>query len=78
LPLQLKRQGALSKGLLLVAILGGISMIMSLAGTLYPVPVPPYSWLPYLYFAYLLITLAFFFRSRQKRSAAATALEDFS
>jgi amino acid transporter len=78
LPLQLKRQGALSKGLLLVAILGGISMIMALAGTLYPVPAPPYSWLPYLYFVYLLITLVFFFRSRQKRSVAATALEDFS
>jgi hypothetical protein len=64
--------------LLLVAVLGGISMIMALAGTLYPVPAPPYSWLPYLYFVYLLITLVFFFRTRHKRNAVVSALEDFS
>jgi amino acid transporter len=67
LPLQLKRQGALSMGLLVVAILGGISMVMALAGTLYPIPAAPYSWLPYLYFFYLLVTLVFFFRTRNKR-----------
>ena len=55
-------------GLLLIAILGGLSMVMTLAGTLYPVPDAPYSWLPYLYFAYLLIALAFFYRGRQRRS----------
>jgi amino acid transporter len=78
LPLKLKRQGALSMSLLVVAILGGISMIMALAGTLYPVPAPPYSWLPYLYFVYLLVALVFFFRTRHKRNPVATALEDFS
>jgi amino acid transporter len=78
LPLKLKRQGALSMTLLLVAVLGGISMIMTLAGTLYPVPAPPYSWLPYLYFVYLLITVVFFFRTRHKRNAVVSALEDFS
>ena len=41
-------------------------MVMALAGTLYPVPAAPYSWLPYLYFVYLLITLIFFFRTRRK------------
>ncbi len=78
LPLKLKRQGALTAPLLAVAILGGGSMVMTLAGTLYPVPAAPYSWLPYLYFAYLLVTLAFFFRSRQKRNAGVSALADFS
>jgi amino acid transporter len=78
LPLQLKRQGALSMTLLVVAILGGLSMVMALAGTLYPVPAPPYSWLPYLYFVYLLITLVFFFRTRHKRNAAARAIEELS
>jgi amino acid transporter len=66
LPLQLKRQGALSVALLGTAILGGVSMVMALAGTLYPVPAAPYSWLPYLYFVYLLITLVFFFRTRRR------------
>lgn len=78
LPLKLKRQGALSLTLLVVAILGGISMVMALAGTLYPVPAPPYSWLPYLYFVYILITLVFFFRTRHKRGAVVSALKDFS
>ena len=64
LPLKLQRQGALSPTLLVVAVLGGVSMVMTLAGTLYPVPAAPYSWLPYLYFAYLLVTLAFFYRRR--------------
>ena len=54
----------------LTAILAGISMVMALAGTLYPVPAAPYSWLPYLYFVYLLIALLFFFRTRRKRPAA--------
>ena len=49
LPLKLKRQGALSMTLLVIAVLAGMSMVMALAGTLYPVPAPPYSWLPYLY-----------------------------
>jgi len=78
LPLKLKRQGALSKPLLAVAILGGASMVMALAGTLYPVPDAPYSWLPYLYFVYLLVALAFFFRTRQKSSSVAAAIEDLS
>jgi amino acid transporter len=78
LPLKLRRQGALSMALLTVAILAGISMVMALAGTLYPVPAPPYSWLPYLYFVYILITLVFFFRTRNKGNAVASALKDFS
>ncbi len=78
LPLQLKRQGALSMSLLVIAILGGVSMVMALAGTLYPVPDAPYSWLPYLYFAYLLIALVFFFRTRHNRDTAVKAIEEFS
>jgi amino acid transporter len=78
LPLQLKRQGALSTPLLLTAVLGGLSMIMALAGSLYPVPPPPYSWLPYLYFVYLLITLFFFFRTRPRRGPTAGAMGNFS
>jgi CHASE2 domain-containing sensor protein len=70
LPLQLKRQGALSMGLLVIAILGAVSMVMALAGTLYPVPAAPYSWLPYLYFVYLLVTVAFFFRTRRRERIA--------
>ena len=78
LPLQLKKQGALSLALLVTATLAGISMVMALAGTLYPVPPAPYSWLPYLYFFYLLIALGFFYRGQRRRSPISEALEDFS
>jgi amino acid transporter len=70
-PLQLKQQGALTLTMLVVAILAGLSMIMALAGTLYPIPDPPYSWLPYLYFAYVIIAVAFSFYIKQKRSSVA-------
>src|SRR6202034_1182033 len=53
LPLYLRRQGALSMSLLVVATLGGISMMRALAGTIDPVPAPPCSWLPYPYFVYI-------------------------
>ncbi len=76
LPLQLKKRGALSATMLAIAVLAGVSMVMTLAGTLYPVPAAPYSWLPYLYFGYLLITLAFFFGKRNKRSAVGEAIQD--
>ncbi len=78
LPLQLKKQGALTPTMLSIAVVAGISMVMTLAGTLYPVPAAPYSWLPYLYFVYLLITLAFFFGKRNKRSVVGAAIQDFS
>jgi hypothetical protein len=52
--------------------------VMALAGTLYPVPPAPYSWLPYLYFVYLLITLGFFFRNRQKRGAPINGADSLS
>jgi len=75
LPLQLKQQGALSWTMLVVAIVAGLSMIMALAGTLYPVPEPPYSWLPYLYFVYVIVAVAFSFYVKQKRSSTAVTGE---
>jgi hypothetical protein len=53
-------------------------MLLALAGTLYPVPAAPYSWLPYLYFFYLLIALGFFYRGQRRRSPVSEVVEDFS
>jgi amino acid transporter len=75
LPLMLKRQGALSLTLLVIAVLGGVSMVMALAGTLYPVPDPPYSWLPYLYFVYLFVAMAFSYYIGRQRSSEGDTVE---
>ncbi|QNI35015.1 APC family permease [Alloacidobacterium dinghuense] len=57
LPIRLKRQQSLTQGTLWIAIAGAIAMLLAFVGNLYPMPQAPYSWLPYIYLAYLLVTL---------------------
>lgn len=57
LPLRLRRLRSLTRGILLVAVAGGVAMLLAFVGNLYPVPPPPYSWLPYVYLGYLAVGL---------------------
>jgi amino acid transporter len=65
MPFYLKVKGLLTKPLLLLSIAGTLAMVLVLVGTLYPVPAPPYNWLPYLYLAYLVAGLIWFAASRR-------------
>jgi amino acid transporter len=58
LPLYLRRRAQLTPAALTLSIAAALAMLLALAGTLYPVPQSPYSWLPYIYLAYLAIGLA--------------------
>jgi len=54
LPVRLKRQRSLTQGTLWIAVAAAIAMLLAFVGNLYPIPQAPYSWLPYIYLAYLL------------------------
>lgn len=66
LPLHLRREARrgtdrLSAGVLLLSVAGTAAMVLALAGTLYPVPPAPYSWLPYMYLGYVVLGLVWYF-----------------
>jgi amino acid transporter len=56
----LRHAGELTPAALTLAIAAALAMLLALAGTLYPVPQPPYNWLPYIYLAYLVAGLTWF------------------
>jgi amino acid transporter len=64
LPLSLYRRGQLRPVHLLLATAAAGAMLLALEGSLYPIPPRPYSWLPYLYAAYMLLAIAWFVLSR--------------
>ena len=69
LPIYLKRKHRLTASTILLSGSAGAAMLLALAGTVYPVPDRPYSWLPYLYLTYLAAGTAWFFIGRSLRSA---------
>jgi amino acid transporter len=56
----LRRAGQLTPATLSLAIAAALAMLLAMAGTLYPIPAQPYSWLPYIYLAYLIAGLTWF------------------
>jgi amino acid transporter len=59
LPFYLRRNGQLTPGALTLAIAAAVAMLLAMAGTLYPIPPPPYNYLPYIYLAYLIAGLIY-------------------
>jgi len=60
LPIYLRRNAQLTPAALVLAIAAGAAMLLAMAGTLYPIPDPPYNVLPYIYLAYLITGLTWF------------------
>ena len=57
LPIYLRRRAQLTPAALTLAIAAALAMLLAMAGTLYPIPAPPYNVLPYIYLAYLALGL---------------------
>jgi amino acid transporter len=60
LPFYLRRRAQLTPAALILSIAAALAMLLAMAGTLYPVPDPPYNRLPYYYVAYLAAGLTWF------------------
>jgi amino acid transporter len=60
LPLHLRRVERLSAGVMMLSVAGTVAMILAMAGSLYPVPPAPYSWLPYMYLGYVVLGLGWY------------------
>jgi amino acid transporter len=67
LPRYLREHGAYRPGAQIIPWLACGAMLLALAGNLYPVPEGPYGKLPYVYFGYLAVGLAWFFLRARKR-----------
>jgi amino acid transporter len=67
LPVYLKRNHHLTAGTILLSVAAALAMMLALAGTLYPVPDAPYSWLPYMYLVYLGCGTGWFYLNRRSQ-----------
>jgi len=69
LPKYLRNHGADRRGAKVISWLASLAMLLALIGNLYPVPEGPYGKLPYIYLAYLVLGLLWFYmRTRGNRS----------
>jgi amino acid transporter len=70
LPRYLRNHNACRPGARIIPWLACFAMLLALVGNLYPVPEGPYGKLPYIYLAYLLAGLSWFFwRVRNRKPA---------
>ncbi|WP_446744834.1 APC family permease [Silvibacterium acidisoli] len=60
LPLHLRRVETVSPGVLLLSLAAFLAMVLAMAGSVYPIPAAPYSWLPYIYLGYLALGLSWY------------------
>jgi amino acid transporter len=72
LPRYLRAHNAYRPGARIIPWLACAAMLLALVGNLYPVPEGPYGKLPYIYLAYLIVGLSWFFwRSRNQKPTLA-------
>lgn len=76
LPRYLRQHNSLDASATVVSVLAAVAMLLALVGNLYPVPEGPYGKLPYVYLAYLIAGLGWFFvRVRGRKAAPAETPE---
>jgi amino acid transporter len=60
-PVLLKRNGEMKTRDVVIGGLGAVLMVLSLIGSVYPVPAAPYNYFPYAFAIYMLVGFAWFF-----------------
>jgi amino acid transporter len=68
LPRYLRRQGVFEPSAVVIAGLASAAMLLALVGNLYPVPEGSYGKLPYIYLAYLVLGLLWYFLHGRRAS----------
>jgi amino acid transporter len=69
LPRYLRDHGVYRPGAQIIPWLAGAAMLLALLGNLYPMPEGPYGKLPYIYLAYLIAGLLWFWFRGQNKTA---------
>ena len=69
LPRYLRSHGVYRRTARIIPALAGLAMLLALVGNLYPVPEGPYGKLPYIYLAYLIAGLTWFWFRQQNKTA---------
>jgi amino acid transporter len=70
LPRYLRNHNAYSRGAQIIPWLAFAAMVLALGGNLYPVPEGPYGKLPFIYLAYLVAGLLWFFFGGGRKNRA--------
>jgi amino acid transporter len=70
LPRYLRNHGAFRAGSQIIPWLAFTAMLLALVGNLYPVPEGPYGKLPYIYLAYLILGMLWYFAITRKNKLA--------
>jgi amino acid transporter len=75
LPRYLRVHGVFRPGAQIIPWLACFAMLLALAGNLYPVPEGPYGKLPYIYLAYLVVGMLWFFWNTRRPALAENQVE---
>jgi amino acid transporter len=76
LPRYLRDHADLTAGARVISALAGVAMLFALAGNLYPIPEGPYGKLPYIYLAYVIAGLLWFFAGKRGRTRRAALVAE--
>jgi len=74
-PVLLRKTRELKPQDVVIGGVGAVLMVLSLAGSVYPVPAAPYNYFPYAFLAYMLIGLVWYFYMKQRKPQILIGIE---
>jgi amino acid transporter len=74
-PVLLRKTRELKPADVVIGGLGAVFMVLSLVGSVYPVPAAPYNYFPYAFLAYMVIGLLWYLYMKQRRPQILLGIE---